>query len=1126
MQGGPTPAPAKHWCDQCRRNIHAICGHPNGLEDFAFQQRCTECSVKTGLIASPGAAEDSVPCACGADCIVGAPVVIAEGVSCVLCNGFMHSSCGVRDYSLSFCTMCREVDSAIPPPAVEERDEEKKEEQEEEGFEEEPLQPRKILATNRREIERMRRLQTTTTAVLKNKRRKPTATKSTTRKETIGLISRRRKPPPAAVEECDDGSSTAGSTSTEEEEEEEGTILNKKIAPPAAKTADDAYSSSCSDHEEQEGDDDDSLDDGKPLFTAEEQKTFEKGWAFYHKMDEDEAVPAKQMFPTPRRNAKLPKGKKYIGSLVAVPAVFWGEDSLDGYWREGDYHPSMKDISNEDFRDKVVLIGKVTSAGTKDGTYTVAFFCVTGKTTFTDQMTRLEVIQHLIPDRVLDSFHPSHRLSRKKRQSSEKQPSSSTPATATTQGGGNDSDNLIEEGDADDAEEEFSDEEEAVATPPVQQTTNDPVNENGPWTKTDPKTKADRVWTFQPDGVVETSYHHPNYSSVFRLVPTGDWPTINAYDLFMKQLPTDLLKDWTEWTSARLHDAGRARLRPKEMEHFLGCLIAQHRSSKIGGVGKSFEVESDGLFPATNLGRFGMSHNRFKEIYRFWTFASPTKCGNVDTTDPYWDTDQLDDRFNDHYAMYFNHARDVNIDERMFWMFIRGQPGGPKVCDRKPRGTGQEKKCLSATDVHVTTQFEHVRNKTTNEARQFTKEYGAGPAAVLRLCLKARIDGSGRRVICDSWFANLALARGLRKHGLHLLGMVKTGSGGYPKAELQAKVLGDDVPRGAWAAATTYLDQEGEGNQRLLGVVWRGKGSRLSSKKKKNNWVSTFLCTDCTTTLPGVPAEKKRHDAEGKRAPSKFVDRPRCVQEYYDGMPASDIVNRHAQFLLGLESAVRTQDPKKRMVLTTIGTWVANAWGMAKKWTPKYKDCSLADFAKEIILGGLFPPLHEVQQTPTSSSSSGRQSETRPMPIDARVHPVKSFKDLKGWKHRQQRCVICQAKSRKNPQFKVRKTTFYCSLCVANATTEAFRNPSRHAYCVGEPYQCFSQHIANCYTMQLQCGETRPIQRQDLAALPRSQLSLARTPERPAGVSAPRTLRKRKRTSTDSASSSAKRSRK
>ena len=94
-----------------------------------------------------------------------------------------------------------------------------------------------------------------------------------------------------------------------------------------------------------------------------------------------------------------------------------------------------------------------------------------------------------------------------------------------------------------------------------------------------------------------------------------------------------------------------------------------------------------------------------------------------------------------------------------------------------------------------------------------------------------------------------------------------------------------------------------------------------------------FIATDCTTTLPGSPAEKKRHHSDGRRAQSKFVPRPKLVEEYYKGMPASDIVNRHAQFCIGIEEAVCVTDIRRRIACSIVGTWGANAYGMASVWS-------------------------------------------------------------------------------------------------------------------------------------------------------------------------------------------------
>ena len=76
------------------------------------------------------------------------------------------------------------------------------------------------------------------------------------------------------------------------------------------------------------------------------------------------------------------------------------------------------------------------------------------------------------------------------------------------------------------------------------------------------------------------------------------------------------------------------------------------------------------------------------------------------------------------------------------------------------------------------------------------------------------------------------------------------------------------------------------------------------AKDKKAKFLSYFLATDYVTTLPGIPVENKGHYPYGARYQSKITNCCNFVEEYYDGMPDSDIVHRNAQFLLGIEDAV------------------------------------------------------------------------------------------------------------------------------------------------------------------------------------------------------------------------------
>eukprot|EP00957_Ditylum_brightwellii_P100828 7684864-Ditylum_brightwellii.AAC.3 len=109
----------------------------------------------------------------------------------------------------------------------------------------------------------------------------------------------------------------------------------------------------------------------------------------------------------------------------------------------------------------------------------------------------------------------------------------------------------------------------------------------------------------------------------------------------------------------------------------------------------------------------------------------------------------------------------------------------------------------------------------------------------------------------------------------------------------------DDIEQGQHVCAVGEVD-----DIKLIVLVYRAKSDQgKKSKRKKMNFIRYFIATDCVTTISGVPAEKKQHCPDGTIAPSKFIPQCKFVETYYEAMPASDIANRNAQFLLGIEEA-------------------------------------------------------------------------------------------------------------------------------------------------------------------------------------------------------------------------------
>ena len=57
--------------------------------------------------------------------------------------------------------------------------------------------------------------------------------------------------------------------------------------------------------------------------------------------------------------------------------------------------------------------------------------------------------------------------------------------------------------------------------------------------------------------------------------------------------------------------------------------------------GSAFDICSDGLFRAPDLGQFGLKHWRFKGVFYFCKYSTLDNGDNEDQSGPYWETDQM-----------------------------------------------------------------------------------------------------------------------------------------------------------------------------------------------------------------------------------------------------------------------------------------------------------------------------------------------------------------------------------------------------------------------------------------------------------------------------------------------------
>ena len=90
-------------------------------------------------------------------------------------------------------------------------------------------------------------------------------------------------------------------------------------------------------------------------------------------------------------------------------------------------------------------------------------------------------------------------------------------------------------------------------------------------------------------------------------VPIGGWVDMSPSDIFFMQPPRNEIQLWYKETSKNLVAKKRSAIDVDEMKKFIGCLFAIRQRRKVGGITKCFESITDGLFPAIDLGQFGMN---------------------------------------------------------------------------------------------------------------------------------------------------------------------------------------------------------------------------------------------------------------------------------------------------------------------------------------------------------------------------------------------------------------------------------------------------------------------------------------------------------------------------------------
>ena len=200
---------------------------------------------------------------------------------------------------------------------------------------------------------------------------------------------------------------------------------------------------------------------------------------------------------------------------------------------------------------------------------------------------------------------------------------------------------------------------------------------------------------------------------------------------------------------------------------------------------------------------------------------------------------------------------------------------------RKPHPLGWMVKTLSCALTGVLIRMELVMKKEAMAQLKYVAAFGATTACSLRLT--EPWHHSKRILVGDSWFGSLRAVTELMKKGIYAVMAVKTGSAGFPKAELNAKI---QTGRFTFFAMQRVVqlgtDLVGAG-MRVLAAGWMDKKEML-------------VACSCRTTDVAPPADRIRNKyKDGAVRRIKYtVEQRDCHAFYRQHFNAIDIFNRLA----------------------------------------------------------------------------------------------------------------------------------------------------------------------------------------------------------------------------------------
>ena len=429
-------------------------------------------------------------------------------------------------------------------------------------------------------------------------------------------------------------------------------------------------------------------------------------------------------------------------------------------------------------------------------------------------------------------------------------------------------------------------------------------------------------------------------------------------------------------------------------------------------------VDESTIYVDHNLGRFGMTVNRFKEIERCFTLPHYGRMD--DTFDP---VRKFVDMWNANMAEAYIPGWVIVVDESMAKWLGKGMPG-LMVVPRKPTPKGRESHTTACGVTGVIIFYEMYEGKDKMKDKEFVKEAGKNPAKALR-CTKNWFR-SGRVVIVDSGFASVALAAHLFDNGLFMIGNVKTADRSFPKAWLLSNV----PRRGMRAMCTSNVTTPRGNTMHLLATADMDKQPMALLGSAGTSGEGRTLHRKFTT----IKADGSFYLREASLEQDHLHE---VYRTYFN------VLDRHNSIRQGghcFEDSWRTANWATREFQAVWGITEVNAWLLYKRLKPGEGSLSFDKFRRTLCYKMLMHPAWVEERRRMRSAVAA-------ITVPGDPHPYLCLPRKESGIPNQRTCGYCKA-----------KTSWYCACTSSEHSLGTFCcNPNTGR-------QCFANHRAGVKT--------------------------------------------------------------